>query len=262
VLYAATIYVLLARIIRSTHAEYLSIVRPSRLAKIFVWCDFIALNVQGNAVGLTVKDKLEKIGQGIVIAGLAFQVLTFAGFLVVAVTWHCRMHDRGVGDEVSTPENQQQSEDVPWRQGLWVIYGCSTLVVLRSLFRVAEYAMGENGYLMAHEWYVASRPIAVVLREKLTQRCRPAYALDAIPMVIVQAIFVIWFPSQFKIAERSENVDRKRRNLLVRVGCWCTRWLFLGVVIGYLQRARHRDHDRMKSKSDDGHELVATQTAL
>jgi hypothetical protein len=165
VLYAGTIYVLLARIIGSTHAEHLSIVRPSRLAKIFVWCDVIALNVQGNAVGLTVKDNLENIGRGIVIAGLAFQVLTFAGFLVVAVTWHMRMHRSGPPDRLLAHENRQQSEDVPWRQGLWVIYACSALVVLRSLLRVAEYAMGPNGYLLAHEWYVASSPIAVIYGE-------------------------------------------------------------------------------------------------
>jgi hypothetical protein len=90
---------------------------------------------------------------------------------------------------------------------------------------------------------------------------RPAYALDAIPMVIVQAIFVIWFPSQFKVAKRTENLNRKRGNLLVRVGRWCTRWLLFGFVIEYLRRVSHRDHFNLESKSEDGHELVWPDTS-
>jgi hypothetical protein len=162
----------LGRIIRSIHAEHLSPIRPRLLTKLFVLGDFIALTIQGNASGLTAKASTQKAGEAIITAGLFIQIALFGLFCFVAFIFHKRMLQRG-GKEA------EQHPHVPWKQGLWVLYICSALIMFRSIFRVVEYIMGVDGYLLATEW--------------------PMYAMDAAPMIIVQIIFLIWFPAAFRI---------------------------------------------------------------
>lgn len=172
VFYAASIYTVLGRLIRSIHGDRFSIVRPTRMTKIFVLGDFVALNVQGNAAGLTAKDNLRKIGEGIVIAGLFIQIFLFGFFIIAAAVFHRRFRRH-------LSKTSEPSPDVPWRQGLRLIYACSALIMFRSVFRVVEYIMGVDGYLLSNEW--------------------PMYAFDTILMWIVQVIFLLWFPDKFHV---------------------------------------------------------------
>ena len=96
--------------------------------------------------------------------------------MFVAVVFHRRMNSTDQGRELA---KQAADGHVTWRQGLWMLYTCSALIMFRSVFRVVEYIMGVDGYLLVNEW--------------------PAYALDGAPMFIVQIIFLIWFPAAFKV---------------------------------------------------------------
>jgi hypothetical protein len=160
----------LSRLIRSLHGERFSIIRPTWLTKIFVLGDIISLSVQGNGSGMLVKAKTQKAGEITITAGLFIQLILFGFFCIVALIFH-RRFEKGV------PKDSDQRIGVPWKKGLWVLYACSVLIMARSIFRVAEYIGGSDGYLLRHEW--------------------AAYTFDAIFMFLVQLILAVWFPGVF-----------------------------------------------------------------
>lgn len=138
----------------------------------------MALSVQGNAAGLTAKEKTRKVGESIIIGGLFIQIALFTFFVIAASVFHVRMRKdlKGRSDPPLT---------VPWRRGLHMIYACSALIMFRSIFRAVEYIMGGDGYLLSTEW--------------------PIYALDTLPMVAVQVVFLVWFPDGFSEYEREKG---------------------------------------------------------
>lgn len=172
VLYAASIYMVLGRLIRSVRGERFSLIRATWITKVFVIGDLLALNVQGNGAGLASNEKHQKVGEYIVIGGLIIQLIVFGFFVVCARGFHRRM-GRCVAEE------GESNPDIPWRQGLNMLYACSALIAVRSIFRVVEYVMGVDSYLLANEW--------------------PMYVFDSTLMFGVQVIFFIWYPSKFVV---------------------------------------------------------------
>jgi len=171
VLYAASIYMVLGRLVRGVHGERFSIVRPTRMTKLFVFGDILALNVQGNGAGLTANEKYRQLGEYLVIGGLFIQLIVFGFFVVAAFVFHMRMR-RNIAKESESKPNCLPN--IPWRQGLKMLYACSALIMVRSVFRVIEYVMGTDGYLLSTEW--------------------PMYVFDGVLMWTVQVIFFVWCP--------------------------------------------------------------------
>lgn len=85
-------------------------------------------------------------GELIVITGLALQILIFGIFVVVAYIFHTRM--------LKAPTQRVATMTIPWLKHLHALYGSSALILVRSLFRVIEYAQGNNGYLFRHEAFM------------------------------------------------------------------------------------------------------------
>ncbi|KAK5947863.1 hypothetical protein OHC33_011128 [Knufia fluminis] len=119
VFYAASIYMVLGRLIRSVHGDRHSIIRPTRMTKIFVWGDILTLNVQSTGAGLVAQDGHEELGEYIVVEGLILQLIVFGFFVVAAGVWHVRM--RGYGEKMGEVEVGRHV-NVPWRQGLRMLY--------------------------------------------------------------------------------------------------------------------------------------------
>lgn len=166
-LFAAAVYMVLARIIRAVNGEEYSPIRINLITKIFVSCDIVTFFVQGGGAGLMSQSSLNNFGQYIVLAGLVLQIVTFVLFVVTAVTF-----DRRMG---KTPTPAAIQGDVPWKQHIRSLYTVSAMVLIRSIFRVIEYGLGNNGYLLGHEW--------------------PTYIYDTVPMLIGMVCFGIWYPS-------------------------------------------------------------------
>lgn len=170
VLFAASIYMTLGRIIRSVNGEKYSLVSPKRLTRSFVSGDILALAVQGGAAGLMVVSQFAKLAQGILIAGLVLQILFFGLFWATAWMFHVKMRRSPCMGAIPT--------EVGWEQALRMLCGVSALIMGRSIFRLIEFTMGTDGYLLTHEW--------------------PMYIFDSLPMLAVTVIFWIWFPSMFR----------------------------------------------------------------
>ena len=175
-LMAASIYMCLARIIRGVRAEQLSLIKPSRLTQTFVAGDVLSFVVQGGASGLMVTGKHVKIGEGIVIAGLLIQVIMFGLFGATAIMFMKRIKE--------SPTRESFDPYVPWRKSIYMLFIVSALIMLRSVFRVVEYAMGWDGYLLTHEWTL--------------------YIFDSVPIFVVTVVYYLWCPTW--VAPGKDNI--------------------------------------------------------
>lgn len=170
VFFAASIYASLRHIIRCVRAEHLSIIPVKRLTWIFVTADVISLNIQASASGLTTKPATAKIGEIIVVAGLGFQLVLLACFLVTTSMFHYKLQRE--------PSEESRSTRAPWKQKLYMIYGVIVLIFGRSIFRVVEFVQGQDGYSLSNEWTL--------------------YTLDGGPMVIAATAFWFWWPGRIR----------------------------------------------------------------
>ncbi|KAK3315874.1 RTA1 like protein-domain-containing protein [Apodospora peruviana] len=171
-LYAASIYMVLGRLIRMLDAGQYSIVRPSWLTKIFVGGDVLSFLTQGAGGGILAKAKTKSdqdLGQNIVLAGLGIQVVFFGLFIITTIIFHVRI--------VRNPTPRSYSVTTPWRQLIVVaLYLASVLIIIRSLFRLIEYASGHDGVLMSSEVYL--------------------FVFDSVLMFLVAVVFLIYHPGR------------------------------------------------------------------
>ncbi|KAK1450744.1 hypothetical protein CCUS01_02200, partial [Colletotrichum cuscutae] len=90
-LLAASIYMVLGRLIRFLEAEHLALIRTKWLTKLFLLGDVISFVTQGAGGAILSRAKSlsdVELGENIIIAGLAVQILFFGGFIVVTCLFH------------------------------------------------------------------------------------------------------------------------------------------------------------------------------
>ncbi|KAF2492802.1 RTA1-domain-containing protein [Lophium mytilinum] len=169
-LFAASIYMVLGRIILLTDGESHSIIRRKWLTAIFVCGDIFSFLVQafGGALLASGTAKDAKKGKNIILVGLFAQILFFTLFLINSLIFMTRLRSR------PTPKSQE----VPWMKHLATLFIVAALILIRSVYRVTEYVQGEKGTLQLHEVYL--------------------YALDAALMALAMLIFSIVHPSEVK----------------------------------------------------------------
>ena len=137
ILFAASIYMVLGRLILRTDSEALSIIRPRWVTGVFVTGDVLCFFIQSGGAGMLVQADDQsgvKRGENIILGGLMLQILCFGFFVVVAGIWHKRMN------EVETPA--ARTAGVPWRRYIMLLYVASVCISVRNACRVVEYAMG------------------------------------------------------------------------------------------------------------------------
>jgi hypothetical protein len=109
-----------------------------------------------------------KLGQYIITGGLGIQVLFFGFFIVVIGIFHSRIS--------MYPTTRSQALDAPWQRYLMILYIASGLIMIRSIFRIAGYVMGQDGYLLKHEIFL--------------------YIFDAALMFMAMVLFNVAHPSK------------------------------------------------------------------
>jgi hypothetical protein len=107
------------------------------------------------------------MGSHIIVVGLFVQLAFFGFFMVIAICFHRRL--------LLVPTIQSRSS-FPWKKHIWTLYGVSSLIMVRSVFRVVEYLQGSDGSLLQHEYYI--------------------YALDALLMFAVMVVFNVIHSSE------------------------------------------------------------------
>ncbi|KAK0448337.1 RTA1 like protein-domain-containing protein [Desarmillaria tabescens] len=168
-LYAASIYVVLGRLMRKLHTERFSLIRINWLTKFFVTGDVLSFFVQSGGGGFLAgaKDQSDvNLGQTVIIVGLVIQILWFGGFILVSVVFHYRMRVVPIVIEKRS-----------WRTLMYVLYVASAMIMVRSVFRVIEFVQGNDGSIMRNEVWL--------------------YIFDAVLMATVIVLFCIFHPSEY-----------------------------------------------------------------
>ncbi|KAF2470905.1 RTA1 like protein [Lindgomyces ingoldianus] len=184
VFFAASIYMVFGRIVASVGGWGHSIVRVPWLTKTFVIGDVFSLAVQGGGAGLMVTGSHATLAEAIVILGLMIQIVMFGLFVATIGIFHKRMR--------RAPTTQAFNPNVRWEQYLHMLYGVSGLIFFRSIFRVIEFALGQDGYPLTNEWTL--------------------YIFDSVPMFIVMLVFYWRFPADIK---DNKAFDRAGEDLAV-----------------------------------------------
>ncbi|EMT67492.1 hypothetical protein ACKRZS_006669 [Fusarium odoratissimum] len=180
-LFAASIYMILGRLIRTVGAAHLSLVPVKWVTRIFVTGDVIAFSLQAGGGGIQSAGTLDlyNLGEKIIIAGLFVQIVVFGFFVVTSILFHTRL--------LKSPTPESLRGDVPWARYLYVLYATSFLILVRSIFRVVEYLQGNDGYLISHEFYL--------------------YVFDAILMALVMMIFMIWYVKHLQKENKPADIE-------------------------------------------------------
>ena len=126
---------------------------------------------KGNASGAA-------LGANIIVGGLVLQLIFFAIFIAVAVNFNHAMRLRPTARSI-------QPEVGNWRKHMKVLYATSGLIMVRNIVRVVEYAQGNGGYLLGHEFFL--------------------YVFDAVLMLVVMVILNVWHPSEILAFAKGGN---------------------------------------------------------
>ncbi|TEY43682.1 hypothetical protein BOTCAL_0363g00030 [Botryotinia calthae] len=151
-LFAASIYMVLGRLIVALDAENLSPIRKRWITKVFVIGDVIAFLSQAAGGGIMASGTTSSlaIGEHITIAGLAIQLAFFSVFIFTATIFHRRFR-RTANTVPMRMSLKYMMKNKNWEALLYVLYITSILILIRSAFRLIEYAGGNDGYLLSHE---------------------------------------------------------------------------------------------------------------
>ncbi|KAL8870446.1 MAG: hypothetical protein Q9174_003515 [Haloplaca sp. 1 TL-2023] len=175
-LMSASVYMVLGCIIVAVNGEARSPIKRKSLTITFVlgdvWSFMIQSTANGRATGaglLVKKDPDAKnTGKWIIIGGLAVQLIFFGLFIIVSLRFNSNIR--------KSPTSASKSHVIPWRRTLYFLYAASILIMIRSVFRVAEYVQGDRGYLLRRELWL--------------------YIFDAALMASVMLLFNIVHPSK------------------------------------------------------------------
>jgi RTA1 like protein len=142
-LFAASLYMVLGRIITLVHGQRHAIIPLRFLTKIFVAGDCLAFLIQMTGAGIQAGGTLQllHLGGDLIVVGLFFQIFMFGFFIITATMFDVRYTRYGAKEITS----------IPWRSHLVVLYSCSGIILVRSIFRVIEYLMGNDGWIVRHE---------------------------------------------------------------------------------------------------------------
>lgn len=116
------------------------------------------------------------LGEKIIIVGLFAQIAFFGFFIVVAVSFHLRF---------ARQQRALSSRTAIWKSHMHTLYAGSVIIMIRSIFRVTEYIMGNDGFLLRHEYFL--------------------YIFDATLMFLVMLLFLWMHPSELTIAQSIEG---------------------------------------------------------
>ncbi|PLN80227.1 RTA1 like protein [Aspergillus taichungensis] len=175
-LYAASIYMTLGRLIRYLGAESQSLIPTKWLTKIFLVGDVVAFLMQAAGGGIMASGTIKAMdtGENITIAGLCVQLLFFSVFIITSAVSHLRIRKN------PTPTSLEVTS-MDWRKTTWktimlVLYTSSVLILIRSVFRLVEYVQGNAGYLISHEVFM--------------------YVFDSMLMFLTMIVMSVYHPSK------------------------------------------------------------------
>lgn len=94
-------------------------------------------------------------GEYVTITGLCVQLLFFSFFVITSALFHIRIRQQPTPRVMQLAQKgSQSSTHRTWESVLWGLYIACALILIRSIFRLIEYAQGNDGYLISHEAFM------------------------------------------------------------------------------------------------------------
>ncbi|KAH7314281.1 RTA1 like protein-domain-containing protein [Rhexocercosporidium sp. MPI-PUGE-AT-0058] len=161
------------------------------LTKIFVTSDIFTFLVQVSGSGIASSNNWEgdlvKIGENVLIAGLAVQVFSLVVFLAVLSKF-----------QHLARREQKECAGAGWKVVVRAVWISCSLILVRSVYRLIEFALGIFGYPFTHEWMF--------------------YVFESVPMVPAIVVFCIWHPAAYFGRGRRAAKEDARDDVPLEVG--------------------------------------------
>ncbi|KAJ7508286.1 RTA1 like protein-domain-containing protein [Mycena galericulata] len=201
--FLATDYMLLARLTATFDKEVTDtclLLRPSRIVKIFVWSDAITFLLQATGGGMSSSSTISTadLGNKITMVGLCLQLASFALFTVLILVFGWRIQSRFLSVWSTHPYKMPftilgMEPVADWRILYWTVCVTCIGILIRSIFRIAEFAEGYSGYIVLHEGYF--------------------YIFDSLPLWISMTLYCVVWPTRFLSAHtQPEGVELKEES--------------------------------------------------
>ncbi|KAJ7794398.1 RTA1 like protein-domain-containing protein [Mycena olivaceomarginata] len=177
-------YMLLARLASTFDtqvSERCLLIRASRLAKLFVCSDVITFLLQAAGGGLMSSGSMASMGNKIIMLGLSLQLASFAIFTAVLMLFGFRLRrdfpQYWFPQKKALPFRIFSAAPIDdWRILFFIICITCAGILIRSIFRIAEFAGGYNGYITTHEVYF--------------------YLFDSLPLWLSMTLYCIMWPKR------------------------------------------------------------------
>lgn len=188
--YAAGVYYTLKHICLTFGSDF-SRIRPQFYTYIFISCDVFSILLQaaGGALASAAPGMaLLKVGDNVMITGLATQVFTLVVFGVLAANYGLAIFRNRTSLNTATEELRNSRRFKFFLAALWIAYFA---ILIRCTYRVAELAKGwgpQNNILRTQGLFIG---------------------LDSVPCGIASVILNIWHPGYCFPKETQEVVQEK-----------------------------------------------------
>ncbi|KAJ7503413.1 RTA1 like protein-domain-containing protein [Mycena galericulata] len=159
------------------------LIAPTRVAVIFVSSDICTFLVQAIGGSMTTSSKINTINLGntIVIVGLGIQLASFGLFTILMIVFGIRVKTRfphvwrTTGNKDFALFGKGPSAD--WHILYYTLCLSCVSILIRSIFRMAEFIQGHKGYISTHEVFF--------------------YCFDALPLWIAMTLYCSVWPPRF-----------------------------------------------------------------
>ncbi|KAH7158135.1 RTA1 like protein-domain-containing protein [Dactylonectria estremocensis] len=182
---AAGIYLCLRRIVSAFGPEN-SRIPPEYYTRIFIPCDVISLVLQALGGGMASvashNNESPDAGSNIMIAGLAFQVITIFAFIVASADFAFRTvrRYRALGDSAldQRPEIARVRNSKLFKAFLGALSLAAICILWRSAFRVAELSDGWDSEIMGDQYmFVGFEGVLIVVAVVALNIFHPAFCM-------------------------------------------------------------------------------------
>ncbi|MCJ1309678.1 hypothetical protein MMC25_003338 [Agyrium rufum] len=149
---AAAIYLSLGRIVMM-YGEEISRIRPRNYTVFFLGCDVVSLVIQAAGGGIAAStpvtnQPLIDTGTHVLVAGLSFQVASLAAFSLCSLEFLLRVKKH---PNLRNPEFTDVVKSTKFKMFLYSLFGATTFLFIRTVFRSVELSGGFKGKLANNE---------------------------------------------------------------------------------------------------------------
>jgi len=174
----ASIYLCLSRIV-VIYSESAARFKPKTYTLFFIVCDIISLTLQGAGGGVAATattPSMDTTGKDLLIAGLAFQVVSLSCFATVCFDLYLAY--RKLSDDQLNQSFGLMRSTWKFRAFLWTLAGATFFIFVRSCYRCAELSQGFHSSLANSEiTFMILEGVMIVLATFLLTALHPGLAM-------------------------------------------------------------------------------------